>query len=135
MKFKQIHLEQQYEMLPSKLKEICEYFAKISINHHGVMPVVTRILDPVAGESGVHQAYRAVDFRNQFYVGNSPRFLYPMEVVEIIVDDINTKYPRKDGKLVCIHHSFKGGPFHWHLQIPIEWVTKEERGRIYGTVV
>lgn len=132
MKFKQTHLEDQYNLLPNKLRDICEYFSYISINQHGVMPVVTRILDKVAGESGVHQAYRAVDFRNQYFVGNSPRFLYPMEVVEIIVDDINTKYPREDGKSVCMHHSFQGGPFHFHLQIPYAWLTSEERKQIDG---
>jgi hypothetical protein len=129
--FKQPQYESQYNALPKKLIEVCEFFNKLSLQH-GVNPVVTRVTDPVEGESGVHPAHRAVDFRNQFFDGKSNKMLYPDEVVSIILDSINEKFKRDDGKLVAIHHSFKGAPFHFHLQIPIGWVTHDEINRIYG---
>jgi hypothetical protein len=129
MKFKKPHMKEQYDASPKKLLEVCEFFNQLSVKE-GIIPVVTRVTDPVAGESGVHLQHRAVDFRNEFFDGKSKKWLYPIETVEHIVFEINKKFPRTDGKPVALHHSFKGGSYHFHLQIPIGWVTKEELLRI-----
>lgn len=94
--------------------------------------MVTRVSDPVEGESGVHPMFRAVDFRNEYTENGSKKWLYPVEVVDYIVLTLNVKYPRDDGKFVAKHHSFKHGPFHYHLQIPVEWVTPQEFKRLYS---
>lgn len=131
MKFKLPHMKAQYEVLPAKLLEVCEYFNQLSLKE-GIEPTVTRVSDPVDGESGVHLLHRAVDFRNEYFDGRVKRWLYPIEVVDHITNMINTKFPRNDRKLVAIHHSFKHGPFHWHLQIPSTWLTEEEFKRLYS---
>ena len=132
MKFKQPQYESQFEALPEKLREICYDFEQLSVKN-AVIPVVTRVTDPVHGESGVHPQHRAVDFRNQYSDGKVNRWLYPQETVQEIVETLNKKYPRTDGKLVCIHHSFAGGPFHYHVQIPYAWLTEDEKERLYGS--
>lgn len=124
MKFKQEKMKAQFEARPAKLQEVCEYFAQLS-EGYGVEPVVTRVMDPVAGESGVHMAGRAVDFRNELRFENGSRFLYTEEQAEEIVKAINERYPRYDGKVVCLHHSHRGAPLHFHIQIPLDWATKE----------
>ena len=129
MKFKKPHMKEQFEASPKKLLEVCEVFNQLSLKE-GIEPVVTRVTDPVEGESGVHLAHRAVDFRNEFFDGKSKRWLYPIETVEHIVNAINQKFPRKDGRPVALHHSFKGGSFHFHFQIPASWLTKEELLRL-----
>jgi hypothetical protein len=123
-------MRKQYEMLPKKLLDICEFFNQMSLKE-GVEPVVTRVSDKVDGESGVHPLYRAVDFRNEYVVGQSKKWLYPIETIEYMVDAINKKFPRNDKKLVAIHHSFQHGPFHLHLQIPVAWMTNQEIKRLY----
>lgn len=113
MKFKEAHLIDQYNARPEALKEVCRYFEELSLEF-GVEPVVTRVTDRVPGESGVHPAGRAVDFRDEFAPG---LFLYSPEESARIVEAINERFPRTDGKKVCIHHSFSGGPKHFHIQI------------------
>lgn len=129
MKFKKPHMKEQYEACPQKLLDVCEAFNQLSLKE-GIEPVVTRVTDPVAGESGVHIQHRAVDFRNEYHDGKENRWLYPIETVEYIVDTLNKRFPRDDKRLVAIHHSFKGGKYHFHLQIPIVWLTKEEFKRL-----
>jgi len=129
MKFKKPHMKEQFDACPTKLLELCEAFNQLSLKE-GIEPVVTRVTDPVEGESGVHLQHRAVDFRNEFHDGKAKRWLYPIETVDHIVDTLNKKFPRKDGKPVALHHSFKNGAFHFHLQIPISWLTKEEFKRL-----
>lgn len=129
MKFKKPHIKVQFDACPKKLLDVCEAFNQLSLKE-GIEPVVTRVTDPVEGESGVHRDHRAVDFRNEYVSGNSKRWLYPIETVEHIVKTLNEKFPRTDKKPVALHHSFKGGAFHFHLQIPASWVTKEEFNRL-----
>lgn len=129
MKFKALHMKEQFEACPQKLLDVCEAFNQLSLKE-GIEPVITRVTDAVEGESGVHRAHRAVDFRNEFQFGKSKRWLYPIETVEHILDALNKRFPRTDGRLVAIHHSFNNGPFHFHLQIPASWLTKEEFNRL-----
>lgn len=106
----------QYLSRPVILKRICEDFDLLSAAFD-IESIVTRVLDPVEGESGVHPAGRAVDFRDEC----DGSFLYTEKQVAAIVEFLNEKYPRSDWKKVCIHHSFNGGPAHFHLQISYEW--------------
>lgn len=123
MKFKEPHMAVQYEKRHPRLKEVCRYFCELSMDF-GVDPVVTRVTDTVEGESGVHPAGRAVDFRNEIRTEKGSVFLYPTAVAQEFVAKINGKFPRSDGKVVCLHHSFNGAPYHFHIQVPVEWVEK-----------
>ncbi len=113
MIFKEPQMQAQYEARPAILKQICDDFCALS-QDYGIEPVVTRVTDPVPGESGVHPQGRAVDFRDQHEGG----FLYTDEQKAAILAELNRKYPRNDGRETVISHSFQGMPFHFHLQIP-----------------
>jgi hypothetical protein len=119
MKFKQPKMEQEYLARPARLLEVCQYFEELS-HGYGIEPVVTRVLDPVRGESGVHPQGRAVDFRNETRDadGNS-HFLYGPEQSNEIVAKVSERFPRHDGKPTILHHSFNGAPWHFHLQVPV----------------
>lgn len=112
MIFKLPHMKAQYDELPQILKDICEEFDSLS-NSFGIEPVVTRVSDPVEGESGVHPLKRAVDFRDQ----HDGRFLYTTEQRDIFLERIESIYKRNDGKPTIVYHSFNGAPFHFHVQI------------------
>ena len=122
-------MKEQYDACPAKLLEVCEAFNQLSLKE-GIEPVVTRVTDPVEGESGVHLQHRAVDFRNEYQDGKENRWLYPIETVEYIIDTLNRRFPRSDKRSVAIHHAFRGGRYHFHLQIPIVWLTEEEFKRL-----
>jgi hypothetical protein len=113
MKFKENHLIEQYENSPALLKVIVRSFECMS-QEFGVDPVITRITDRVKGESGVHPANRAIDIRSQF--GGAS--LYTDTQILALVNYINAIYMRKDNYHTIIHHSFNGGPYHFHIQIP-----------------
>ncbi len=120
MIFKAEHMESQYRERPKRLKEIIEFFDAIC-ESRGKEAVITRVTDPVDGESGVHPAGRAVDCRNETRYKTECAFLFSLAEAKEIEELINRKFPRKDGKKTCIHHSFDGGPYHFHFQIPIGW--------------
>lgn len=115
MLFKSRHMRKQLDNEAHPLlKKMAEDFMLMSYEM-GIEPVVTRVTDPVAGDSGVHGAGRGIDFRSEFPHGV---FNYDEYQVKKIVDSLNEKYPRFDGKKTCIHHSFKEGhPFHFHIQV------------------
>lgn len=112
MKFKENHMREQFEKIPVFLREIAFDFSRIS-RKLGIDPVITRILDPVSGESGVHTDGRAIDFRDEF----NGKFTYTVDQRLALIHYINARYPRKDGKQTIIWHSFGGGPHHFHIQI------------------
>lgn len=116
MKFKGPHMEDQLQMSCQALQDLSRAFEELSLAL-GVVPIVTRVWDAVQGDSGVHEAKRAIDFRNETrdYTGKSI-FLYSPEQVADIVKRLNDSYPRRDGHVVAIHHSFQGMPYHFHLQ-------------------
>lgn len=132
IEFKTPREEEEFKFAPSALRTVALYFVTLSVDACGVTPVVTRIKRPVEGESGVHQDYRALDFRDEMGVGG-PR-LYTDDQVEFLVNAMNLQFPREDGKLVCIHHAFVNhkkadsgrAPYHFHLQIPAMWRLKPE---------
>lgn len=112
IKFKSIQVSREFDEAPIFLKIIAKDFALASIDK-AIEPVITRVMEPVDGSSGVHEAGRAVDFRNEF---NGKTLYSPSQVAELIAY-INAKYYRNDDKPTMIHHSFNGGPFHFHIQI------------------
>lgn len=131
MKFKNAIAQSDYSVLPEKLKEICEFFETNSL-FYGIEPVVTRVREGMCGDSGVHEAGRAVDFRDQCVMPDgSMRLLYTSEQIQDICFMVARKYPRSDGKPVILHHSFTGPdgrpqPYHTHIQIPAEWLKSGE---------
>lgn len=120
MVFKLPELLSQFEAAPLKLQEVAFYFASLS-ERLGVEAVVTRIRESIPGSSGVHEAGRAIDFRDQHFIGGKLIRLYTEEDVQYLTAEMNSIFTRNDGLLVCIHHSFKGGPLHFHCQIPALW--------------
>lgn len=118
MKFKEPHLETQYQGLPTLLHHVVEDFARLS-EEMGITPVITRVTDPVAGESGVHLDGRAVDVRDE----HAGVFTYSSSQRESLVNQINKLYPRIDGKVTCLHHSAPGSTAHFHFQIAVETKT------------
>lgn len=122
MKFKLPEYQEQFTKLPYKLQEIALFFEDLS-QQFGIEPVCTRCWDPVPGDSGVHEAHRGIDFRDQYEDDHGKLVsLYTAAQMNSIISTINENYPRNDDHLVAIHHSFEGGMFHVHLQIPAEWV-------------
>ena len=128
MLFKEPHYEAQLKASPIRLQEIAWAFDKYSNEAMCVDPVATRLWDLVPGESGVHPLRRAIDFRCEV-INGKPRsvFLYTAKEVSTLVNYINKSFPRNDNKLVAIYHSFLDGPYHFHLQIPFDWLTIEEK--------
>lgn len=116
MKFKEPHMEKEFEHAPILLKIIAKDIEAIS-KSWGIEPVITRILDvyqtSLYQESGVHNDYRAIDFRDE----HNGAFLYSLEQREFLLKQINNMYPRTDGKLSLISHAVPGGVRHFHLQI------------------
>lgn len=115
MKFKVPRLEDEYNKAPLLLRLITEDMDGYVQQHFNKEVVITRVLEPVSGESGVHQDYRALDVRNE-YCGS--RMFNDYEV-EIILKYLNEKYYRNDNHNTAIHHSFDGNPLHFHLQIAL----------------
>ena len=112
MDFKEPRLKDQLETAPTLLKLAAEEFAAL-VAKFGKTAVVTRVTDPVEGESGVHLDHRAVDFRDEF----DGKFLFSEKERLAILNYINARFPRNDGKDTIIWHSFDGGPHHFHVQV------------------
>lgn len=125
MNFKNEQCEKEFLEAPLKLQEIVLYFDGLC-HDLGKEAIITRVLEHVEGSSGVHEAHRGIDCRDEF----ENKTTFTPEEVNYITTDINNRYPREDGKLVCIHHSFGGGPMHFHFQIPYNWLTPDEITKI-----
>lgn len=122
MKFKNAQAAADYKIMPFMLRKIVDDFEAQSL-FYGVEPVVTRIREGVCGDSGVHQAGRALDSRDQVLMPDGVwAKLYTLDQVTQICESINAKFKRDDGKPTCMHHSFNGGPMHFHFQIPASWL-------------
>lgn len=125
MQFKDKVCATQFEVAPPVLKAIALDMDDYCKENFGIELLITRVLDPVPGDSGVHEAGRAIDFRDEHPEGT---FLFN-EDQQIELDKyVNGKYERSDGKATLIFHSFCNGPLHLHLQIPQKW---SEHNRIY----
>jgi hypothetical protein len=106
VKYKHPHLEEEFKGRSQVLKDMAFFIEKISMEW-GIDPVITRVLEKIEGSSGVHEAGRAIDFRSS---------IYNEEQIVLLLDKVNTKFRRKDGKRTLIHHAFRGGAPHFHLQ-------------------
>ncbi len=109
---------QEYLKAPELLKWLIGDFENQSIAQ-GVFPFCTRILGKIEGDTGIHALYLAVDWRLE----HEGRSIYTTNQKDAILGGINGKWPRNDGKLTIIVHSFQGGPKHFHMQLPPETKT------------
>lgn len=126
MKFKDQPSVKQFQNACPMLKVLAWQFEKISLTF-GIDPVVTRVISKIQGDSGVHSMGFGIDFRNQ----HNDTFLYNLDQQVEILKYINELFPRSDGKKTLIHHSFNGGLYHWHAQVPPDINTL--KGMIYPT--
>jgi hypothetical protein len=113
MKFKTPELMEEFYQAPAMLQVMATWFEQLCIAHFSIEPTVTRILETVPGSSGVHEAGRAIDFRDE----HAGRRLFTDEQVAFLISHMNARFPGNDSKLTCIHHKFAGGPAHFHIQI------------------
>ncbi|HNA61489.1 MAG TPA: hypothetical protein PKW79_00225 [Rhabdochlamydiaceae bacterium] len=113
MKFKSPQLAEEFSKTSVFLQDMAETLDAFSKMETGQEIIITRIKEHICGSSGVHEDNRAFDARNEFEGGR----LYTDEQVKKMVSYMNTVYPRNDGKVTMIHHSFQGGPFHLHVQL------------------
>ena len=113
MKFKTPELMEEFVQMPAMLQVMAQWFEQLCIVHFGIDPTVTRIKETVPGSSGVHEAGRAIDFRDEHAGGR----LFTDERVAFLVSQMNARFPGNDSKPTCIHHKFAGGPAHFHIQI------------------
>ncbi len=123
MKFKSPLVEAEFKNTSVILKQMAEKLDSFSLSEFKQELIITRIKEVVCGDSGVHEANRAFDARNEFEGGR----LYTDEQIKKIIEFMNTTYPRNDNKVTCIHHSFSGGPFHLHVQLALMTVAYEPK--------
>lgn len=74
---------------------------------------ITRVLEFVAQDSGIHEHHGAFDIRNE----HDSLFTFTQYECSKLCDFMNEKYKRYDGKPTMIFHSFQGGMNHGHIQI------------------
>lgn len=117
LQFKDPKLKAELDAVTPLMREVVEAFAIYSWSKFNTPAVITRIFEPVEGESGVHQTGRAVDLRFE----HAGRTLYSLGDAMELVAYINSRFPRTDGFRTAILHSFNGGPKHFHLQVPVKW--------------
>lgn len=122
MKFKSEREEAQFNELSVILKLIASDLEEIA-SFLGKDITITRVYDPVEGESGVHLDKRAFDVRNEFEGVKT----FSDDEVGLLLEYINDNWPRNDGLQTMIHHKFQGGPWHLHVQIPLSTKTYEAK--------
>ena len=117
MLFKTEEIRTQFYKSPSLLRAIALDIERLS-KMFGIDPMITRVTDPVEGESGVHLDHRAVDFRVEYSDDKGEiKRLYTVNQATAIEDFINRLYPRRDGFKTAIVHPSKEGLSHIHCQI------------------
>jgi len=112
MKFKHDELKEEFYSLPQLLQEMGLEFAARS-NRWGIVAIVTRVKESISGSSGVHEAGRAIDFRNE----HAGKRLYSSVQTVLMLEHFNERYARRDRFNTLVHHGFRGGPCHFHLQL------------------
>jgi len=124
MKFKSPDIEKEFESVTIFLQDMAMHMDLFCREKFSQELIITRVKEHICGDSGVHEANRAFDVRNEFEGGR----LYTDEQVKEIIDYMQSSYPRNDGKPTIIHHSFAGGPYHLHVQIALETTTYAPMG-------
>lgn len=114
MIFKDPSLENEFNNdIPIFLKFIVEDADEFCRLHFNKEIIVTRVLEKVCGSSGVHEAHRAVDIRDE----HDGSFFFTADESQLLMDYINGKYKRNDKLETLIFHSFNSGPRHGHIQV------------------
>lgn len=113
MQYKDTKLIYELERVPCFLVQIVYDFAQKAARDYGIEVTVTRVLEPVCGSSGVHEAHRGIDIRDQHNGG----FTFTENQRNDLLKYITERYPRYDGKATVIWHSFQGQPYHFHFQV------------------
>lgn len=113
MKFKDQRCEDEYDQANFLLKRMADDFQFICYSQFKIDPTITRVREAIDGSSGVHEAGRGIDFRDE----HDGIFVFNSVQRTQIGNVINALYKRNDGKKTLIWHRFKNGPYHWHLQI------------------
>lgn len=122
MRFKSPQMESQLEDCPIKLQELAAWVDGYCLKNFDKEIVITRVSDAFAGESGVHPDKRAFDVRDEWFNGRETHFYFSEEEALEVEEATNAAFPRDDDHKTCIYHSFNGGPWHLHFQIPAKWV-------------
>jgi hypothetical protein len=135
MKFKTPEMQEQLNKTPIILREIAIFMDDLIKTTFKREMTITRVTDPVEGESGVHLCFRAFDVRNEHInsTGNQV-FLFEPAEAQYIVDTINHAYNRQDSFKTCLHHSYAGGFWHFHVQIPAKWAGPVDIKAKLGTI-
>jgi len=120
MKFKEAKFEEQLKKTPIFLQNLVRELDLFTRMYFGIEITVTRVSDPLPGESGVHPEGRAVDLRDE----HDHKFTFNQEQRDCIVNLINARYPRNDGKKTCIHHrASETSVMHFHIQLAADMKT------------
>lgn len=111
--YKKSKYARELALSPTMLRKITLDFARKVQEKWKYPVIITRIKGKIEGDSGVHAAYRAVDIRDEH---NGTRIFNDDQVTHML-NYINKKYSRTDGKKTLMHHNLNNGPEHFHLQI------------------
>ncbi len=115
MLFKQDELKHELAATTIFLQDMAENLDRFVRLSTGMEIMITRVVEHICGDSGVHEANRAFDVRDEF----DGQRTFSDEEIEKILNFMNQAYPRNDGHKTAIHHSFNGGPYHLHIQIAL----------------
>lgn len=133
MRLKNKDLITQFDEIPTLLQLVVEEADRYSQEKYGQELLLTSIWRKKTTDSGVHQAWRAVDARDEFkdtLTSPSQRQFTDSQVRDI-VSHINGKFPRIDGKKTCIHHAVEGGMLHFHFQVSAHMLHHAKADHIY----
>jgi hypothetical protein len=114
--FSNLENETEWQSLHPKVKRLATALAA-KLLHYDADAIVTSCIRPlgqIPGESGVHATGRAADLVPKFRaVATKERQL------EVIAEELNLEFPRKDGKKSVVYHKDSDGcGCHFHLQVP-----------------
>jgi len=112
MLFKEERLKTEFFKMDPIVRLMAIHFEVLCKEYFKITPVCTRIFDDIKGATGVHPAGRAIDFRNE----TGGKRMFTDEQVKFLVSEMNKRFPGHDNLATCIHHSFNGGPYHFHIQ-------------------
>lgn len=113
MVFKEERLKEEFFKAHPMVRLFSIHFEQLCIAHFNKDPVCTRIFEYVKGATGIHSTGRAIDFRNE----HAGKWMFSKEEARFLVSEMNRKFPGNDKYATCLHHSFNGGPHHFHIQL------------------